>query len=65
MNIVRNDWWITPVWEIKTNFDRQFNNNLLRESNSSDHINIWNNDTPAINMLKKYTVDIVTKLAAP
>ena len=53
MNIVRNDWWTTPVWEIKTDFDTQFNNDLLRESNSSEHINIWNNDTPAINMLKK------------
>ena len=62
---MRNDWWITPVWEIKTDFDTQFNNDLLRESNSSDHINVWDNDTPAINELKKYTVDIVTKLAAP
>jgi len=65
MNIVRNDWWITPVWEIETEFDTQFNNKLLRESNSSDHVNIWNNDTPAINELKQYTIDIVTKLATP
>jgi hypothetical protein len=65
MNIVRNDWWITPVWEIQTDFDTQFNNNLLRESNSSEHINVWNNDTPAINKLKKYTLQLVTELTAP
>jgi hypothetical protein len=65
MNIVRNDWWITPVWEIQTDFDEKFNNNLLREANSSNHINVWNNDTPCINELKQYTIDIVTQLATP
>lgn len=65
MNIVRNDWWITPVWEIETDFDTRFNNELLREANSSEHINVWNNDTPAINKLKEYTLQIVTELAAP
>jgi uncharacterized protein (TIGR02466 family) len=65
MKIVRNDWWITPVWEIETNFDTKFNNDLLREANSSDHINVWNNNTPAINKLKEYTLKLVTELASP
>jgi len=65
MNIVRNDWWTTPVWEIQTEFDTQFNNDLLRESNSSEHVNVWNNDTPTINKLKEYTLQLVTELAAP
>jgi hypothetical protein len=65
MNIVRNDWWVTPIWEIQTDFDSQFNNEILREANSSDHINVWNNNTPAITQLKEYTLQIVTELAAP
>lgn len=64
MNIVRNDWWITPVWEIQTDFDTQFNNDLLREANSSEHINVWNNDTPCINKLKEFTIDVVEELAS-
>ena len=64
MNIVRNDWWITPVWEIQTDFDTQFNNDLLREVNSSEHINVWNNDTTCINKLKDYTINLVGELAS-
>jgi uncharacterized protein (TIGR02466 family) len=65
MKIVRNDWWTTPVWEIETEFDNTFNNDLLREANSSDHINVWNNNTPTINKLKEYTIQLVTELSAP
>jgi uncharacterized protein (TIGR02466 family) len=31
MEKIEHLWWPTPVWEVKTNFDSEFNQNLIRE----------------------------------
>ena len=58
--------WVTPVWEIQTNFDQQFNNELLNELGQhcdpdaeGVNFNIWESDTPRVQELKNYTIKIV------
>ena len=58
--------WVTPVWEIQTDFDQQFNNELLDElgqycdpESDEGNSNIWNCDTPRVQELKKYTIKVV------
>ncbi len=58
--------WITPVWEIQTDFDTQFNDELLCEAskycdpNSNDfNFNIWNCEGNRIQELREYTLKIV------
>ncbi len=65
MNIIRNDWWVTPVWEIQTDFDEKFNDNLLSElkyfytdekiKNIKDS-NIWVMNTPYVKSLNDYII---------
>ena len=31
MEKIEHLWWPTPVWEVKTDFDKNFNQNLLKE----------------------------------
>lgn len=66
MKITKTDMWVTPVWEIQTDFDEQFNNELLNEvgqyCNSSANavdFNIWDAATPRLQELKKYTVKLI------
>ena len=71
MNIIRNDWWVTPVWEIQTDFDEKFNDNLLSElkyfytdekiKNIKDS-NIWVMNTPYVKSLNDYIIKMVTEL---
>lgn len=56
--------WVTPVWEIQTDFDQQFNTALLAEVSACRaaqpaEFNIWNSDTPAVQELKQYTLKII------
>ena len=76
MNVIRNDWWITPVWEVQTDFDKKFNDNLLLEMKSfySKKIsigenkeyhggpNLWSLNTPCIKKINQYIIETVTKL---
>lgn len=58
MNVIRHDWWATPVWEIQTGFDRKFNNDLLVEISkcappkNQFEFNIWDYTSPNIVALK-------------
>jgi ectoine hydroxylase-related dioxygenase (phytanoyl-CoA dioxygenase family) len=54
MNAVKHEFWVTPVWEIQTDFN---NSALLSELNnckSSDgsSFNLWNYSSPRISSLK-------------
>lgn len=70
MNVKRNDWFVTPVWEVKTNFDETFNNQLIldinnyyNESNANKtDSNIWSSNKQSINYLNKTILDYVRKL---
>jgi hypothetical protein len=72
MNVIRNDWWITPVWEVQTDFDKKFNDNLLLEmkpfyskKNSigeNKEPNLWALNTPCIKKLNQYIIETVTHL---
>jgi len=71
MKIIRNDWWVTPVWEIQTDFDENFNCELLNElklyynSKSMENTkepNIWTMKTPRIKEINQYLIDIVSEL---
>ncbi|NBP55094.1 hypothetical protein EBU71_00890 [bacterium] len=71
MNVVRNDWWVTPVWEIQTDFDKSFNDNLILELKSyytdksmenTKEPNIWVMQTPCLKLLNDYIVKVVTEL---
>ena len=66
MKVTKTDMWITPVWEIQTDFGEQFNNELLKEvgqyrdsSANGFNFNLWNADSPRLQELKKYTVKII------
>lgn len=64
MEVIRNDWFITPVWEIKTDFDSAFNDQLLRDVKKLNGgvNNVWNIKSEAVNYLKQYTTDIIKEL---
>jgi len=66
MKITQTDMWVTPVWEIQTDFDHAFNQELLSEisgyCDQQDHgrdFNLWDNNTPRIQELKHYTTKII------
>ena len=55
MNIIKNEFWSTPVWEIETNFDNYFNSilvNDIAEFAGKDGFNIWDHDRYSIRTLK-------------
>ena len=70
MNVIRNDWWVTPVWEIQTDFDKNFNDILLSEMKSfysnkmgnKQEPNIWSSNTPYLKELNNYIIKTVTEL---
>lgn len=71
MNVIRNDWWVTPVWEVQTDFDDKFNEQLLTEVNlyyttkegmNTVDSNIWTCDSPNILKLNKKILEIVKNL---
>jgi hypothetical protein len=68
MKITRNDWWITPVWEIQTDFDHNFNQQLLQEINDyfnslpkgdGFNTNIWLCPGESVKILKETTLKII------
>ena len=66
MNVIKNEMFVTPVWEIDTGFDREFNMNLFKELNrfyqsqpKSDLLDVWQSNTIHISRIKKYILDVV------
>lgn len=63
MSITKYEWWSTPVWEVETGFDEEFNSTLLKETmsiNPSQYgvdFNIWDLHTPNITSLYKKIFD--------
>lgn len=66
MNVTKKELFVTPVWEIDTKLDKKFNENLLKEINTFyqtqpkfDFLDLWQANTPYINRMKKYILDVV------
>lgn len=58
----RHDLWSTPIWELQTEFDDEFNNKLLIESNNpdfDDFKNIWSGESECIQIMKTYIKQVV------
>jgi len=58
----RRDLWSTPIWELQTEFDDEFNNKLLLESNNPDlgnYKNIWGDESECIQIMKTYIKQVV------
>mgnify|MGYP003704904577 CR=1 FL=1 len=68
--MIRNDWWSTPVWEIQTPFDEEFNNQLLIEfeeytgPRNNLTYNIWKASGKNIAILNEYTCKVVKEACA-
>lgn len=67
-----NPLWLTPVWEVQTPFDADFNEMLLDEiyligkgittgADSSPHDSLWDYNTPALQELKQYLKEYITQ----
>lgn len=58
--ITKHEWWITPVWEIQTEFDSKFNDLLIADvlsikpSFNPKGFNIFDHSTERIEILKEY-----------
>lgn len=68
----QNLFWKSPIWEVKTRFDSEFNRGLLQEIFSIGHdittgkdknpmYSIWDYDKPNLQILKQEIIDIVMK----
>jgi uncharacterized protein (TIGR02466 family) len=63
MNINKNEWWATPVWEIESGFDEYFNLALAAEladiklEKGYDRYDIWDYKTPRLLELKEFMFD--------
>lgn len=68
----QNLFWKSPIWEVKTRFDTEFNEQLLDEiysigkaivvgEDKTPHNSIWDYSKPNLDILKQEIVDIVTK----
>lgn len=68
----QNLFWKSPVWEVQTRFDEQFNEELLNEiygigkdivlGNDKDpHNSLWDYSRPNLDIIKQEIVDIVEK----
>lgn len=59
MNVIRHDWWATPVWEVDTGFNTKFNDALLEEIAKCNspinpfEFNIWDYKSPCISAVKE------------
>jgi uncharacterized protein (TIGR02466 family) len=67
-----NPLWKTPIWELQTDFDKEFNERLLNEIYSigkniqtgvdiNPHDSLWSYNKPYLNQLKKTIINSVTK----
>jgi uncharacterized protein (TIGR02466 family) len=63
MIVNKQDLWATPVWEITTGFDDQFNAKLIEEfptnKQAGFQFNLWDCNTPHVTKLKKCIMDVV------
>jgi len=68
----QNLFWQSPVWEVQTRFDEQFNETLLDEiygigkdivlgKDKDPNNSIWDYSRPNLDILKQEIIDIVTK----
>lgn len=68
----QNLFWKSPIWEVQTKFDAEFNKKLLDEIYSIGYgittgqdkkpkDSIWDYDKPNLNNIKQEIIDIVTK----
>jgi uncharacterized protein (TIGR02466 family) len=57
MNIVKNEFWATPVWEIDTGLDDYFNsvleNDVAAIANTGDYYDVWDSKAWSVNRLKE------------
>ncbi len=57
MTTIKHEWWATPVWEVDTGFDVEFNKNLMRElpklRDNSNDFNIWDYSGSHLDQLKQ------------
>lgn len=63
MMLTKRYLWETPVWEIETGFDREFNSGLLTEltqANGGPDFDVWANDGPHLKELR----DLIGRQAA-
>lgn len=65
MDAYRSQWWLTPLWEVQSSFDKQFNESLLDElyeiavnirsgDDKNPHESLWDYDKPHLNTLKEW-----------
>ena len=63
-----NPLWLTPIWEVQTNFDYEFNRTLLNEmyaigtgmsTEAEPKVSLWDYETPALSQLKHAILDAV------
>ena len=68
----QNLFWKSPIWEVQTKFDTEFNKKLLDEiydigygiasgQDKKPKDSIWDYDKPNLNIIKQEIIDIVTK----
>jgi hypothetical protein len=68
----QNMFWQSPIWEVQTKFDEQFNDTLLEEiygigkdivlgKDKDPKNSIWDYSRPNLDILKQEIIDIVTK----
>ena len=68
----QNLFWKSPIWEVQTRFDEQFNEQLLEEiysigkdivlgNDRSPKNSIWDYSRPNLDILKQEIIDIVEK----
>jgi hypothetical protein len=68
----QNLFWQSPIWEVQTRFDEQFNETLLDEiygigkdivlgKDKDPNNSIWDYSRPNLDILKQEIIDIVTK----
>lgn len=64
MTTIKHEWWVTPVWEIQTGFDKKFNDELLVEIEKCKpptnpyQFNIWDYRTPRITELRQKIISV-------
>jgi len=68
----QNMFWQSPIWEVQTKFDNEFNEILLQEiydigkdivlgKDKDPKNSIWDYSRPNLDILKQEIVDIITK----
>jgi ectoine hydroxylase-related dioxygenase (phytanoyl-CoA dioxygenase family) len=69
MNVTKQELWATPVWEIYTGFDAQFNAKLIEEFPTNKpagwQFDLWDCKTPNITKLKECIMKAVTSEVRP